>query len=122
MKLSAEHWNELLEKRWEGDGDNAIHLYYTLHYKEGRRLAMLKEALDKKLDYLFAAMIDPAYVPRVPKVMELLERELRSVFRAATIHSTHNVPAGVLHAKVTRCDARRPGVLEQADRDAGRCG
>lgn len=72
--LTAEQWNELLEKFWdEGKEleDNVSIIFYTLNYDEDRRLGMLKKALEGafkgKLGYLFTAMCHLAYVPDTPK-------------------------------------------------------
>ena len=71
--LKAREWDELLQNWWVGGADNAARLYYTLEYGEARRLAMLEEAMETGLERLVASMCDPAYVPRMPEVMGLLE-------------------------------------------------
>lgn len=81
--LSAENWNELLEKFWAAGEDeenekNISILYYALQHDEERRLEMLKEALNNDLKYLFMGMSDLVYVPDTPRVTPLLEQELEA--------------------------------------------
>lgn len=94
-KLTAEEWNEFLAK-WHNDpdenfGDNFI--YYTLSYGDFERLEMMKEALDKGLEFLFKSMAELAYVPRHPSVASVLEEGMKKYpdLRQLLLHTLYSL-------------------------------
>jgi hypothetical protein len=72
-------------------------LFYTTFYSDDARLDMMRTALEGDLEYLFKGMADPAYAPRSPHTIPLLEQgiakylEMRQVCLSTMYNLGHSV-------------------------------
>jgi hypothetical protein len=93
--LTPQQWNTLLVglNRDSTECLDSKVLFYTTFYSNKARLDMMATALESGLEYLFKAMVDPAYAPRSPHTIPLLEQGMAKYpeIRQACLFTMHNL-------------------------------